>query len=86
MNDNYLIGSLFQGEERHLEMEMLAEMIAEESPECLADIAAYIRVAQRNKTHKIEIQHNVAHDLINFGRSEFVPRTRGYAKREQEGR
>ena len=83
MNDKQLIGSLFQGEEHYLEMGMLVEMIAEESPECLTDIAAYIRVARRNKTHKIEIQYNVAHDLINFGRSQFVPRTRGYAKREQ---
>lgn len=86
MPDKALIVGLFAGEVRSLEMELQAGMIADEAPEYLADLAAYIRVARSRQVNKIEIQFNVAHDLVNYGRTCFVPRSRGYARREREGR
>ena len=80
------VTAIFAGEERADEMELLASTIGDAEPEYLADIAAYIRVAQAAGKHTIEIQFNVAHDLWQYGRSCFLPRTQGYAKREQEGR
>ena len=77
------VTALFAGEERADEMELLASTIGDAY---LADIAAYIRVAQAAGKHPIEIQFNVAHDLCQYGRPCFLPRTQGYAKREQEGR
>lgn len=80
------VAALFAGEERADEMELLASTIGDAEPDYLADIAAYIRVAQAAGKHTIVIQFNVAHDLCQYGRPCFVPRTQGYAKREQEGR
>lgn len=80
------VAALFAGEERADEMELLASTICDADPDYLADIAAYIRVAQAAGKHPIEIQFNVAHDLCQYGRPCFLPRTQGYAKREQEGR
>lgn len=80
------VTALFAGEERADEMELLASTIGDADPDYLADIAAYIRVAQATGKHPIEIQFNVAHDLCQYGRACFLPRTQGYAKREQEGR
>jgi len=76
------IASIFEGEERYDEMLLLASVIGEAG--YVADLAAYIRVAQAAGKHKIEIQFNVAHDLRQYGRPGFVPRTHGYAKREQD--
>lgn len=81
-----LVAAPFAGEERADEMELLASTIGDADPDYLADIAAYIRVAQATGKHPIEIQFNVAHDLCQYGRACFLPRTQGYAKREQEGR
>lgn len=86
MRDKALIAELFAGEVRSLEMELLAGMIADEAPEYLADLVAYIRVARSRQVNKIEIQFNVVHDLVNYGQTCFVPRSHGYAKREQEDR
>lgn len=80
------VAAIFAGEERADEMEMLAATIGDAEPDYLADIAAYIRMARTAGKHTIEIQFNVAHDLCQYGRSCFLPRTQGYAKREQEGR
>ena len=80
------VAALFAGEEWADEIELLASTIGDADPDYLADIAAYIRVAQAAGKHPIEIQFNVAHDLCQYGRPCFLPRTQGYAKREQEGR
>jgi len=76
------VAALFEGEERYEEMSLLVTMINE--AEYVADLAAYIRVAAKRKVPKIQIQFNVVHDIVQYGRECFVPRTKGYAKREKE--